>query len=91
MTERVTVYYSGRVQGVGFRITVKQLVAGYDVVGTVENLDDGRVKLVAEGEKLELQAFLEGIRDSGLGSLIREEEAIWGGADNNFRGFEIRP
>ena len=45
---RVQLIYSGRVQGVGFRYTVKQVAAGYDVAGTVRNLPDGRVELVAE-------------------------------------------
>ena len=43
---RLTIYYSGRVQGVGFRFTTKSVAAGYDVVGTVRNLVDGRVELV---------------------------------------------
>ena len=45
--ERVTVLYSGRVQGVGFRATVRYLACGYDVTGTVRNLPDGRVELIA--------------------------------------------
>ena len=55
--ERVTVLYSGRVQGVGFRFTVRQLACGYDVTGTVRNLPDGQVELVAEGARAELKAF----------------------------------
>ncbi|SVA98172.1 uncharacterized protein METZ01_LOCUS151026, partial [marine metagenome] len=51
---RVHVYYSGRVQGVGFRYTVKSLVPGYDVLGIIRNLPDGRVELIAEGEQTEL-------------------------------------
>ena len=55
--ERVTVLYTGRVQGVGFRMTVRQLACGFDVTGTVRNLPDGRVELIAEGAKAELKAF----------------------------------
>ncbi len=55
---RVHVHYSGRVQGVGFRYTVRSLVPGYDVLGTIRNLPDGRVELVAEGERAELEEFL---------------------------------
>ena len=47
--ERVTMYYSGSVQGVGFRYAVRMLVNGFEVTGTVRNLADGRVELVAEG------------------------------------------
>lgn len=86
---RSVIYYSGRVQGVGFRYTVKSLVAGYDVTGTVRNLPDGRVELVAEGEKSELTDFHQAVRDSGLGRLIRDERAFWSDATGEFRGFEI--
>ena len=61
---RVNVYYSGRVQGVGFRYTVKSLVTGYDVLGTIRNLPDGRVELAAEGERAELEEFLQAVQDS---------------------------
>ena len=54
---RVHVHYSGRVQGVGFRYIVKSLVTGYEVLGTIKNLADGRVEMVAEGQQLELESY----------------------------------
>lgn len=86
---RLQVFYSGRVQGVGFRHTVKQVAAGYDVTGTVRNLPDGRVELVAEGEREELEVFRQGIRDAGLAGFIRQEEAQWLAASSLLRGFEV--
>lgn len=86
---RVAVIYSGRVQGVGFRYTVKQVAAGYEVTGTVRNLADGRVELVAEGARDEVEAFRQGIRDAGLDGFIRQEEAQWAEARSEFRSFEI--
>ena len=86
---RVHVFYSGRVQGVGFRYTVKNVAAGFEAAGTVGNLPDGRVELVAEGAKAELQEFLQAVRDAGLGGLIRDEKAEWGEAQGGLRGFEI--
>jgi acylphosphatase len=83
------VFYSGRVQGVGFRFTVKSVVAGFEVAGTVRNLLDGRVELLAEGTREELEAFLQAIRDSGLKHFIRNEEIAWSEAAGGFRGFEI--
>ncbi|MGH7977256.1 MAG: acylphosphatase [Limisphaerales bacterium] len=86
---RLTIFYSGRVQGVGFRYTAKTVAAGFDVVGIIRNLPDGRVELAAEGARNELEAFCEAIRGAGLAGFIRDENASWSDAQNNFRGFEI--
>jgi acylphosphatase len=86
---RMQVLYSGRVQGVGFRYQCRQVASGFEVTGIVRNLPDGRVELIAEGDEGELQAFGLAIRESGLGSLIRDEREIWAEARGEFRGFEI--
>ncbi len=83
------IFYTGNVQGVGFRYTVKSVAAGYEVTGYVRNLPDGRVELVAEGSKEELEAFRQGIRDSGLDHFVRQEQAAWSEATGDYRGFEI--
>ena len=83
------ILYSGSVQGVGFRYTVRSVAAGYEVTGTVRNLPDGTVELVVEGAKEELEAFRQGIRDSGLDGHIRDEAVQWSEAHGGFRGFEI--
>jgi hypothetical protein len=44
---------------------------------------------VAEGERLELEAFRHAIQDSEVGRFVRQEEAVWSPAKNEFRGFEI--
>jgi acylphosphatase len=87
--ERVTILYSGRVQGVGFRYAVKILTTGFEVTGIVRNLPDGRVEVAAEAAKEELEAFLQAIRDSDVGRFIRQEQANWSEAKNDYRGFEI--
>ncbi|HEV3272765.1 MAG TPA: acylphosphatase [Candidatus Methylacidiphilales bacterium] len=87
--ERVTVLYSGRVQGVGFRVTVRHLACGYDVTGSVRNLHDGRVELVAEGARAELRAFLDGIAQSELSGFIAKQHEAWSPAQGNLRGFVI--
>ncbi|MGC8743012.1 MAG: acylphosphatase [Verrucomicrobiia bacterium] len=86
---RVEVNYSGHVQGVGFRYTVKMLATGYEVVGTVRNLYDGRVELIAEGEKTELEQFLQAIRDSEVGRFIRSEDIKWMPPTGTLKGFHI--
>ena len=58
------VWYSGHVQGVGFRAQVLGIARGYDVTGFVQNLTDGRVYLHAEGAGTEVEAFTETIIQS---------------------------
>jgi acylphosphatase len=83
------IFYSGHVQGVGFRYTARSVAAGFEVTGTVRNLPDGRVELVAEGPKGELEAFQRAIREAGLEHFIRNEDVDWSAATGEFRGFEI--
>jgi acylphosphatase len=86
---RMTIFYSGTVQGVGFRYTTKALAAGFEITGTVRNLPDGRVELIAEGEREELGAFQQAVRESELGHFIRKETVAWSDATGGPRGFEI--
>ena len=86
---RMHIFYSGHVQGVGFRYTVKSVAAGFEVTGIVRNLIDGRVELVAEAPREELEAFRMAIREAGLDGFIRNEELSWSEAAGEFRGFEI--
>ena len=70
--QRVTVRYSGHVQGVGFRYTATSIARGHDVTGYVRNLPDGRVELVAEGDLQASDAFLSEVSER-LGDHIRDE------------------
>ena len=88
MTAR-QVFYEGKVQGVGFRYTVKRIANGYDVVGTVRNLEDGRVELHAAGDNDEVEAFLSGIEESELKSHIRGTERRIVPAIPGMKGFQI--
>ena len=55
--QRRTYYFSGHVQGVGFRYTASHVASGYAVKGFVRNLADGRVEMVAEGEPKDLDGL----------------------------------
>ena len=86
---RLHVYYQGRVQGVGFRWAVREVATGFDVTGWVRNLSDGRVELVVEGERPELEAFQDAIPKAGLRRLIRATTEDWSKGTGEFRGFDI--
>ena len=85
----VQVHYEGRVQGVGFRWTVKNLSREFDVAGTVKNLPDGRVEVVAQGD--EADAFLEAVRRSVLAGHIENERLETIPRVQGLRGFLIIP
>ncbi len=87
--ERWEIYYSGRVQGVGFRYTTLQIAGGFPVTGYVENLADGRVHLVVEGPPEELDRFTCAI-SARLRQHIRTTEESRGPATGSFNRFTIR-
>ena len=87
--ERKRVYYSGRVQGVGFRATARNLATAFGVAGFVRNLDDGRVELVVEGTSDTIGSFLEAILRE-MSRRVRDIQMIVEPpGDPHFDGFEI--
>ena len=84
-----TVYFSGRVQGVGFRYNVLQVAKEYDVCGQVQNLTDGRVKLEVEGARSDIDDLVEAIKDRMHG-YVRGVERERVKRVPQFRGFSIR-
>ena len=88
-TQRREVHYSGRVQGVGFRYTVRSLAARRDVTGFVRNLADGRVQLVAEGPPEEIDALLDAVRRE-MGRYMDDEQQESGPAKGEFERFGVR-
>jgi acylphosphatase len=88
MTVCKRVYYSGRVQGVGFRYTAQRLAQGYSVAGHVRNLPGGDVELVAEGPPDQVEAFLQAVAGRMV-DYIRQA-AVHVEPPEGRAGFEIR-
>ena len=84
------IFFEGNVQGVGFRWTVKRIAKGFEVVGWVRNLSDGRVELLASGEEAEVRAFVAAIGESELRAHIRRQTESAADEPAPTRGFEIR-
>ena len=68
--ERCEVFFSGRVQGVGFRYITSSIAGDFEVVGFVRNLPDGRVQLVCEAAPEVTRDFLQAIRTRMGGNII---------------------
>jgi acylphosphatase len=83
------VYFSGRVQGVGFRYTTLQIAKEFEVTGAVCNLPDGRVQLELEGTPKEVAAFVEAVEERMHGN-IRKTERTATRCAPQFTGFAIR-
>ncbi len=83
-----TVFFSGRVQGVGFRYQALQVAKGYEVAGCVMNLPDGRVHLEAEGQPAEVKEFIAAVQERMEG-YIRKVEQTDATRTPQFQGFNI--
>ena len=90
MTKRVHAFYSGRVQGVGFRMTAEETAQRLGIVGWVKNLRDGRVELVAEAGEGTLKRFLGALRNGAMKNFIQGADVTWSAASETFNEFEIR-
>jgi acylphosphatase len=87
-TIRRTVYFTGRVQGVGFRYTAESIARGFRVVGYVRNLPDGRVELVTEGVGDEVEGFIASIEET-MRPNIRERRIVDEPPTGEFNSFRI--
>ncbi len=85
------VRYFGRVQGVGFRATVRSIAQGFKLKGWVKNEPGGSVELIVTGEAAEIEAFLRAIRESRLGGNIEREVQESSVNVGELKGFELRP
>ena len=85
---RVEAFYSGRVQGVGFRNTAASQAVDLDLTGMVRNLPDGRVHLIAEGPRREIETLIERIEQQMPGH-IQNVIVDWQPPTREFESFEI--
>ena len=86
--ERIHVFYTGMVQGVGFRFTAERIAINLGIAGWVKNLTNGQVEVVAEGSKEKLEDFLAQI-NKYFDRYIRDADVGWQSATGEFEGFDI--
>jgi acylphosphatase len=88
--ERLEATIHGRVQGVGFRANTQRRARSLEISGWVANQPDGAVRVVAEGEKADLDEFLTFLRQGPSAARVREVEKQWSEASGEFSGFNVR-
>ena len=89
--KKIQAIASGKVQGVGFRMYTQTQAEQLGVVGFVQNLSDGTVKIVAAGEDSQVDALINwaksGSPPAKVGDLQTETMEYRSG---EFDRFEIR-
>lgn len=88
---RLHVFFSGTVQGVGFRYTVQRQAERFKAItGWVRNLSDGRVEFTAEGSADELESFLSVIQNE-MSGYIDTYDRSWEAPTGEWTQFSIAP
>lgn len=83
-----SIFFTGHVQGVGFRYTTFQVAKEFEITGFVKNLLDGRVQLEAEGRPAEIDAFVEALQEKMHG-FIRKTDRVRDRRTAQFTTFKI--
>lgn len=89
MNRRLHAYFSGDVQGVGFRFTAQRAADSLGLNGWVANRRDGRVELVCEGRDELIKDLLKKL-DGVFRSYISDRDVEWSDATGEFSSFDIR-
>ncbi|MBF0385707.1 MAG: acylphosphatase [Candidatus Omnitrophica bacterium] len=85
---RAHIFYSGMVQGVGFRYTVRNYAREFNLHGWVRNLQDGRVEILAEGKQESIDDLFREV-EREFASNIRKKEIDYSESLKEFVSFEI--
>lgn len=88
--KQLSVFWSGRVQGVGFRATAEAAALECGLTGWVRNLPDGRVEVLCEGTEEALRLFLEKVAAGPMKRYITQTESSWGDSSGAFDDFQVR-
>ncbi len=74
---RLAALVSGQVQGVGYRHFVQRRAENLRLAGYTENLADGRVEVIAEGEKPDLEQLLHFLKQGPTHAVVKTVDVQW--------------
>ncbi|OPX92529.1 MAG: Acylphosphatase [Syntrophorhabdus sp. PtaU1.Bin002] len=89
MMIRAHMLVSGVVQGVFFRHNTMKKANEFDVTGWVRNLHDGRVEIVCEGKKDEVQKLADWCKKGPIGAYVSNVDMTWEDYTGEFDTFQI--
>jgi acylphosphatase len=87
---RLTAWIAGRVQGVGFRWWVRARALELGLAGSAENLQDGRVKVIAEGPVARCRELLALLAGPGTPGHVTRVTQRWDDPHGGLAGFAER-
>ena len=87
---RAHIYVYGRVQGVFFRSTMKEVADELGVKGWVRNLPDGRVEAVVEGPEDKVNEIIKWCHRGPPLARVTKVEVHWEEYKGEFKDFRIR-
>ena len=90
MKKRLQVYYSGMVQGVGFRFTAERVARSLGLAGWVKNVPNGSVEAICEGEEAALIDFLQKMKSGPMKNYIRDHQVSWLEPTGESADFSVR-
>lgn len=90
MKKRARIKVYGRVQGVYYRSTARDVARELGLTGWVRNLPDGSVEAVVEGEEEAVKKFIEWCRKGPPLAVVKNLEVEWEEYKNEFKTFEVR-
>ena len=87
---RVHIFVSGRVQGVFFRQDAYKEAGRLGIFGWIQNLPDGRVEAIFEGEKEAIGKMISWAREGPISAKVDDFKADYEEYKDDFKNFEVR-
>ena len=89
MHKTAEILVSGYVQAVGYRLFTKRNADHLGITGFVQNLLDGKVRVMASGAEEDLTRFIERLREGPRAAMVKDIKITWENGARTYREFVI--